>query len=48
MDWFVVAKCGEERSYEISGNTVPYFIGDEIEECTCGGQFLVDEILEIG
>jgi hypothetical protein len=33
MDWIVVAKCdecNEEKSYEVSGNTVPYSIGDAI------------------
>jgi hypothetical protein len=51
MDWIVVAKCDEcsqEKSYEVSGNTVPYSIGDAIEQCNCGGQFIVDEILEVG
>ena len=51
MDWIVVAKCdecNEEKTYEVSGNTVPYSIGDEIEQFTCGGQFIVDEILEVG
>jgi hypothetical protein len=51
MDWIVVAKCDEcnqEKTYEVSGNTVPYSIGDAIEYCMCGGQFIVDEILEVG
>lgn len=51
MDWIVVAKCdecNEDKSYEVSGNTVPYSIGDAIEQCNCGGQFIVDEILEVG
>jgi hypothetical protein len=51
MDWIVVAKCeecNEEKTYEVSGNTVPYSIGDAIDECHCSGQFIVDEILEVG
>ena len=51
MDWIVVAKCDtcdQEKTYEVSGNTVPYPIGDFIENCSCGGQFIVDEILEVG
>ncbi len=51
MDWIIVAKCdncSEERTYEVSGNTVPYTIGDAVESCMCGGQFIVDEILEVG
>ena len=51
MDWIVVAKCDEcskEKTYEVSGNTVPYSIGDSIEQCICGGQYIVDEILEVG
>ena len=42
MDWIVVAKCDEcteEKTYEVSGNTVPYSIGDAIEQCICGGQY---------
>lgn len=51
MDWIIVAKCDEcnqEKTYEVSGNTVPYSIGDLVELCNCGGQFIVDEILEVG
>ena len=51
MDWIVVAKCDEcskEKTYEVSGNTDPYSIGDSIEQCICGGQYIVDEILEVG
>jgi hypothetical protein len=51
MDWIVVAKCDEcskEKTYEVSGNTVPYSIGDSIEQCICGGHYIVDEILEVG
>ena len=51
MDWIIVAKCDEcteEKTYEVSGNTTPYSIGDVIEQCMCGGQFIVDEILEVG
>ena len=34
MDWNVVAKCdecNEEKTYEVSGNSVPYSIGEPIE-----------------
>ncbi len=51
MDWIVVAKCDEcteEKTYEVSGNTLPYSIGDSMEYCMCGGQFIVEEILEVG
>ena len=49
MDWIVVAKCDEcteEKTYEVSGNTLPYSIGDAMEYCMCGGQFIVEEILK--
>jgi len=51
MDWIIVAKCDEcnqEKTYEVTGNPVPYSIGDLVELCSCGGQFIVDEILEVG
>jgi hypothetical protein len=51
MDWIIVAKCDEcnqEKTFEVSGKTVPYSIGDLVELCNCGGQFIVDEILEVG
>ena len=51
MDWIIVAKCDEcnqEKTYEVTGNSVPYSIGDLVELCNCGGQFIVDEILEVG
>jgi hypothetical protein len=32
----------------VSKNTVPYSIGDSIEHCICEGQYIVDEILEVG
>jgi hypothetical protein len=50
MDWIVVSKCdecNEERTLEVGGNRPPYEIGDLIDQCPCGGKFVVEEILEV-
>lgn len=50
MDWIVVAKCdecSEEESYKLQGDTPPYSLGDFVDNCRCGGKFIVTEIREV-
>jgi hypothetical protein len=50
MDWFIIARCDtcdEERIFEVESDLPPYELGDLIEECSCGGKFVVDEIREM-
>jgi hypothetical protein len=51
MEWFIVARCDEckeERNLEVKSDHPPYEIGDQIEECSCGGKLVVEKIMEIG
>lgn len=50
MDWFIIARCdscNEEKTLELDADRPPYELGDQIEECSCGGKFVVEEIREI-
>ena len=50
MDWFIIARCDTceaEKTMEVEGDVPPYELGDLIEDCPCGGKFVVDEIREI-
>ncbi len=50
MDWFIIARCDtcdKEKTLELDGDYPPYELGDLIEDCPCGGKFVVDEIREI-
>jgi hypothetical protein len=50
MMWIVTARCDlcqAERILEVDGNIPPYEIGDQIEECPCGGKFVVEKIVEV-
>jgi hypothetical protein len=50
MDWYIIAHCDacdEERVFEVESDHPPYELGDLIEECRCGGKFVVDEIREM-
>ncbi len=50
MDWFIVARCDEckkEKTLEVESDRPPYEIGDLIDQCPCGGKFVVEEISEV-
>ena len=47
MNWFVITRCNfckDEKVIEVNGDRPPYKIGDLIEDCPCGGKYVVDEI----
>jgi len=50
MEWYIIARCddcNEERTLEVEADQPPYEIGDQIETCSCGGKFVVEEIMEL-
>jgi hypothetical protein len=50
MEWFIIARCNscdEEVTLEVESDVPPYEMGDLIDECPCGGKFVVDEIREM-
>ena len=50
MDWYIIARCSdcnEERSFEVESDNPPYKIGDLVDQCSCGGKFVVEEIMEV-
>lgn len=50
MDWYIIARCNvcnAEKTLELTGDRPPYEIGDLIEDCPCGGKYVVEEIREI-
>lgn len=50
MEWFIIAHCNicdEETTLEVESKSPPYEMGDLIDECPCGGKFVVDEIREM-
>ncbi|MDN5373764.1 MAG: hypothetical protein PWP32_529 [Methanothermobacter sp.] len=50
MMWIVTAYCDlcrAKRTLEVEGKTPPYHLGDRIEECPCGGKYVVEEIIEV-
>lgn len=47
MNWFVITRCNfckDEKVIEVNGDRPPYKIGDLIEDCPCGGKYVVEEI----
>lgn len=50
MDWYIIARCNicnDEKVLEVVGDLPPYELGDLIEDCPCGGKYVVEEIREI-
>jgi hypothetical protein len=50
MMWIITAKCDlcmAERTLEVESDVPPYSIGEQIEECPCGGKYVVEEFTEI-
>lgn len=50
MDWYIIARCNlcnDEKILEVNGDRPPYELGDLIEDCSCGGKYVVEEIREI-
>ena len=50
MEWYIIARCedcNEERTLEVESDHAPYELGDQIDMCSCGGKFVVEEIMEL-
>jgi len=50
MDWFIIARCNlcnAEKTFELDSDTPPYELGDLVEDCPCGGKYVVEEIREV-
>ncbi len=50
MDWYIIARCNlcnAEKTLEVDSDSPPYELGDLIEDCPCGGKYVVEEIREI-